>query len=158
MTLHQCLSETYCNHAARSRGAANNLEFKLDDREERDVLHIFCSISVTLPNRSSNEFQLTLHNVPWDEDVEDFVEQLCGQWEEVPMGRILKLPMSIKSAPTIRKLAKAIRKVTGRGKTYDNSNWKWVTRRTAESLERFAAILAEVYRTQRQMRPSTSGG
>ena len=103
------------------------------------------------PGSESNEFQLTLYPIPWDEGVETLAEELGGQWQETPTGRLLKVPMTIRSVPDIRKLVRAIRRVTGRGKRYLDPRWKWSTRRTADSLERFARLLVEWNRNERRM-------
>ena len=78
-------------------------------------------------------------------------EDLGGKWQEIPTGRVLTISMDVKSSPTLRELAKAIRSVTGRGQRYDDSNWKWITRRTADSLERFAQQLRTFRRNARRV-------
>jgi hypothetical protein len=154
MTLQELMIEAYGDRGPyrhdRSKGRR---EFCIDDQNENDVPRAFCNISVTLPDSESNDFRLTLYPVPWDEDVEALVEALGGKWQEIPPGRVLKVPMTIRSVPDIRRLARAIRKVTGRGKRYVTANWKWSTRRTADSLERFARLLVEWNRSGRRMVP-----
>jgi hypothetical protein len=52
-------------------------------------------------------------------------------------------------------LARAIRRVIGRGQRYPDPNWKWICPRTANSLERFARLLA---RANRQPANQTANG
>jgi len=152
MTLQEFLIEIYGDYGPqRHDRSRSRTEFWIDDQNEADIAGAFCNMSVTLQAPESNEFQLTLCPVPWDEDVENLVESLHGQWQRISTGRRLKVPMTVKSVPDMRKLSRAIRRVTGRGKRYDNSNWKWSTRRTADSLERFARLLSEWNRSGRTM-------
>ena len=96
-----------------------------------------------------------LSNIPWNEDVVALATELNGKWSEAASGRSLTLEMDATSAPKIRKLAEAIRKVTGRGRRYDNCNWKWITRRTAASLQRFADSLQQYRHMHRSSRPTS---
>jgi hypothetical protein len=154
MTLQEFLNEIYGHLGTQRRDLSRGRkEFRIDDQNEKDVPGAFCNMRITLRDPESTEFQLTLYPVPWDKDVEILVEELGGQWQDIPTGRVLEVPMTIKSAPDIRRLARAIRRVTGRGKRYVNPNWKWSTRRTADSLERFAGVLSKWNRSGRKMRP-----
>ena len=151
MTLQEFLIEAYGDRGPdRSRGRK---EFWIDDQNENDVPQAFCNITITLLDSESNDFRLTLYPVPWDEDVETLVDALGGKWQDHPPGRLLKVPMTIRSVPDIRRLSRSIRKVTGRGKRYINCNWKWPTRRTADSLDHFARLLSEWNRSGRKMVP-----
>ena len=154
MTLQELMIEAYGDRGPdrhdRSRGRK---EFSIDDQNEKDMPQAFCDITITLPDSESNDFRLTLYPVPWDEDVETLVDALGGEWQDHSTGRLLEVPMTIRSVPDIRRLARAIRKVTGRGKRYVNANWKWSTRRTADSLDRFARLLVEWNRSGRRMVP-----
>ena len=49
----------------------------------------------------------------------------------------------------LRKLAQAFRRIVGRDRTYSNRNWKWVCRRTADSIDRLADRLMEYRRLRR---------
>jgi hypothetical protein len=125
---------------------------KIDDHKEHDVLASFCRIRVTFPGREATEFDLTLQNVPWDELVEEVASELGGEWSEIHTGRCLTLRLTARSDRQIRRLAEAIRKVTGRGKRYDDCNWKWITVRVSDSLKKFAGLLVE-YRRHTHLMP-----
>jgi hypothetical protein len=84
---------------------------------------------------------LTLENIPWDDLVQKVAEELGGEWSELHTGRCLALKMAANGVTKIRKLSEAIRKVTGRGRRYCNSNWKWITGRASHSLDEFADLL-----------------
>jgi hypothetical protein len=128
MILQEFLIEVYGDHGPqRHDRSRSRREFWIDDQNEDDAPGAFCNIKVTLGGPESSEFQLTLYPVPWDKDVETLVDQLGGQWQDIPTGRLLSVAMTIRSVPDIRKLARAIRKVTGRGKRYVDSRWKWST-------------------------------
>lgn len=93
--------------------------------------------SFELPT-GSESFLLILHNSPINPDVETLVTSRDGRILEEPTCRRIELDLTIKDVPYIRKLAKAIKKIVGRGESYSNKNWKWVCLRIAEALERLA--------------------
>ena len=119
-------------------GAPEALPIRIDDQCKSDCYRAFCQIAVTVPRQDQDIFVLTLSNVPWDEHVEARAEELNGCWSRLPYGRRLTLELSARGVSKVRRLAHAIDKVTGRGRTYLDSNWKWMTRRTAGSLDQFA--------------------
>ena len=118
---------------------------RIDDQSKTDVYRSFCCISVTVPERDKDIFVLNLSNVPWNEHVEALVTELNGVWSQLSSGRCFRLEMSVKKISKIRKLAEAIRKVSGRGRRYIDCNWKWMCPRTAASLNQFADQLKEYY-------------
>ena len=103
------------------------------------------------PIENRDAFILTLSNVPWDEHVEALADDVGGKWTGDLTARTLTLSLSITNITAIRKLAEAIRKVAGRGRQYSDRNWKWVTRRTADSLQLFADRLKEYRRMGRAL-------
>lgn len=127
---------------------------RVDDRGQHDTHPDFCEIEVIIPAPESKEFELVLRNVPYDSDVEDLAEELNGRWTGDPPKRTLVLPLHLRSGKDIRRLARTIRKVRGRGKRYDNPQWRWVIDRTEGSLKEFADAL-DKYRRQnaRDWRP-----
>ena len=128
----------------------------IDDRNEYDVLDSFCRILVKFQSQEATEFDLTLQNVPWDELVEQVAEELAGEWSEIRTGRCLTVGLTASSDQQIRRLAEAIRKVTGRGKRYDDCNWKWITVRVSDSLKKFAGLLVEYRRHNPLIRSRTA--
>ncbi len=152
MTLQELLIEIHGDYSPQGHDRSNDRrKFRVDDQNGDDVSEYFCTISISLTEPESDRFRLTLYRVPWDDDVEVLAARLRGEWDDVPTGRVLRIPMTIRSVPDIRMLARAIRKVTGRGKRYVDSNRKWSTRRTADSLDRFARLLSEWNRNGRKM-------
>jgi hypothetical protein len=132
----------------------------IDDRDDYDVCsRSFCHIAVSVPHLDSDTFDLTLTSVPWDKDVENVVREIGGVWSDTVRqdGRNLTISLHYKDATKVRKLARAIRKVTGRGKSYIDSNWKWVARRTSGSLDQFADCLREYARMRRTGQVCSSG-
>ena len=144
------LLQTYDPVRLRPASPPKPITIRIDDQTAEDVHSGFCEMTVTLSNPKSDEFRLTLNNVPWNDDMDVVVEEMGGEWSETEMGRSLTICMDAKSVPAIRKLAKATRKVCGRGQRYADRNWKWITRKTADSLERFAQHLLEWRRSNRR--------
>ena len=122
---------------------------KVDDHEPDDMPLAFCTISVSISDGNSTNFVLTMTNAPCDQEVIDLVDALDGECEEEKFGHAIKIDMTIRDAPKIRRLAKVINKTIGRGKHYLDSKWKWKAPRTARSLEAFAKVLANAYRHAR---------
>ncbi len=144
MTLHDFIRSKYTAPWIDPRSLTGPIH--IDDQNEYDTLEGFCRMSVEFYRPDSNEFSLTITNVPWDELVEKVAGQLGGRWSQLPTGRCLALTMNIKSVVKMRALSEAIRKVTGQGRRYANCNWKWITGRASTSLSEFADLLMN-YRT-----------
>ena len=136
MTLLQFLKQHYCT-------SGDDCSFRVDDRTSADKSPSFCDLITRMNRPKAKAFDLILKNVPWDEHVEAIANAAGGKWTGDWSARTLTLPLTVRSITTIRKLAEAIRKVTGRGRRYPIPNWKWVTRRTADSLQLFADRLKE---------------
>jgi len=147
-TLLQFLSQNY------SPGD-DNLSVRLDDQSDRDKSQSFCTVVARVCQPESDEFELILNRIPWDEHVEARADELGGKWSGTWAARTLTVSLTITSISAIRKLANAIRKVAGRGRRYSDRNWKWVTYRTADSMELFAERLKEYRRMSRRRSAST---
>ena len=89
--------------------------------------------------------------VPYNDNVEELIHELDGEFnlDEDELRLQISIPMTIRHAPQVRRLAKAIRSVVGRGRFYSNSLWIWQAPRAARSLEAFAKVLANAYRHAR---------
>lgn len=92
----------------------------------------FCNIHLKLPDPKCNEFILTLHNVPFDDDVKKLGTERDRIWESTRYGERLHLELSVLQCTAIPTLANAIRNILGKGRRYDAPNWKWIATRTAE--------------------------
>ena len=150
MNLYEYLQDAYEHPVAHQPATAvASRKIRIDDRNGDDVYIGYCDIFVTANGKPADTFFLSLQNVPWNQQLEDLAAGLFGTWQETKLGRTLTLQLNHRSSPDIRDLAQAIRKVTGRGQQYDDRNWKWITRRTASSLDRFARHLREYRRSCR---------
>lgn len=118
---------------------------KIDDRTTGDTSYCFCDIEVT-HSVNTVTLVLTLWRPPLNGEVEAVVRQSGGQSRETPLGTVVTIPIGPKDGPCVRRLAKAIRRVTRRGERYLARDWKWVAPRTADSLKRLAANLDEFRR------------
>ena len=112
----------------------------LDDYNSKDCYQGFCHINAWR-HAQPDTIKLVMHNAPYDPTVLELVEQHHGTIQAGPEGKIITLPLTAKDAPLVRKLAKVIRKITGRGRSYSDRNLKWICPRTAASLERLAKHL-----------------
>jgi len=122
-------------------------EVRVDDRE-RDVAHEFCNIALVV-GEDSTHFTLNLYPAPISAGLYENVESLGGTISVFQLGSSIELELSIKEVTKIRELAKEIRRVVKRGQRYPNPNWKWICRRTANSLDRLASNLVEFRRAKR---------
>jgi hypothetical protein len=144
MTLVEFLGQFYC-----SAGAERS--FRVDDQSSVDKSPNFCNLTVKVSEHDPHSFELVLERVPWDEHVEDVAEECSGEWTAELYGRSLTVCLNVKNITAVRRLAGAIGKVTGRGRRYSIPNWKWVSRRTAASLQILADRLIEFRRMRRQL-------
>jgi hypothetical protein len=90
---------------------------------------------------------MTLENIPTNDEVEEVANELKGEWRENRFGKTLVLALNLKQLAKINILARAIRRVIGRGARYPDPNWKWMAPRTAESLKRFVRKMKEAKRS-----------
>ena len=148
-SLRDYLLDTYEFADLRRRNRAIDVDIKIDDRDGQDVLSSFCTMTVRVPDSSEDTLILSIQHIPLTERSRSLIEGQGGNIREFPDGYRAEITLSVKSVTFIRKLARAIRQTTGRGKRYDHPNWKWICPRTAASLERFATVL-KTYNTERQ--------
>lgn len=130
-----------CHQPATGNGEGHR--FKIDDAVKDDKAHLMCHLSVTVTAPPANTIVLEMYQVPTNAKVEKLVKAHGGQISRVLEQVHIKLVLGMADAPFIRELAQAIRRITGRGQRYTNSNWKWVCPRTADSLDDFARVLKE---------------
>jgi len=114
---------------------------KVDDETKSDVLAGFSSIVASIADTSSSTFTLHLDNLPCNEEVDKIAEELGGTWQETRFGKSLTLNLGMAQISRINHLAKAVRRVVGRGAQYEDRNWKWKAPRAAASLEEFVREL-----------------
>lgn len=123
--------------------------FRVDDQGSQDRHYLFCQIELSL--RQDGLLGLDLSHAPVDQAVRQLVESAGGQIQTGAIGTSLTIILKPSQSAFIRKLAKAIRRLVGRGQTYLDRNWRWICPRTADSLERLAANLDEYRRGSRQV-------
>ena len=96
-------------HLANEYRARNSMcsgrAIRIDDQDGDDQYPHFCTIRVEV-NEAGDGFELSLNNLPWNSDLEDFIDEIAGEWRDTPTGRNLTISLTTKSVPVIRKLAK----------------------------------------------------
>ena len=133
----------------RRRNRAIDVPIEIDDRDGRDVVASFCTMTVRVPDSSEDTLILSIQHIPLTAESRSLIEDEGGNVREFAGGYAAEITLSVKSVTFIRNLARAIRQIVGRGKRYDRPNWKWICPRTAASLERFATVL-KTYNTERK--------
>jgi len=134
---------------------ANTQTLKIDDEGQGDVPSRFCRIYANRTDPNIGAVTLTLENAPSDPDVAGLVANLDGTVTASPLGTSITLGLfGSDDAPSVRRLAEAIKRLTSRRRTrdYTNSDWRWVVPRTVKSLETFAKHLA----AYKEPRPTTT--
>jgi hypothetical protein len=127
--------------------------FKVDDKQPSDTSRHFSEISVAVPDAENGSFLLELFAPPEDDQVRYLILGKGGQ-RTIEGGRVVvRLALTVKDHPWLRKLAKAIgrvvsyRHVRKNRKPYGIRDWKFVAPRTKEALIQLANALRE-YRGQ----------
>ncbi len=145
VTIHSLLAKAYPIQMQPVKSGP--IHIHVDDQTNDDCYPGFCNIYLKMSDPNSSEFILTLSNVPFDDDVKELAAELDGTWESTRSGERLTLELSASQSTATSELAAAIRNVVGKGRRYDDRNWKWIARRTAKSLERLAKLLSKVNRS-----------
>ena len=145
MNLLSFLQTAYGSGMSLQTGSEEVTKIEIDDKSENDRCEAFCRIKVVLPS-GGDDFQLELLRPPWDARVEGLVEEVEGECESTPLGRLLTVDLSVTQVSVIRRLAKEIRQVVGRGRRYDERNWKWICPRTADSIDQLASVIMDYRR------------
>jgi len=120
---------------------------KVDDETDDDVSAGFTSIMAYIVDSNSSTFTLYLENLPNNHEVDQIAEELDGTWQETRFGKSLTLNLGLAQVTKINLLAKAVRRVVGRGARYQDRNWKWKAPRAANSLEEFVRKLKAARRS-----------
>jgi len=123
---------------------------KIDDRDATDVYPYFCSIFVSVPVRTGETLRLTLQHAPSSPEVVELVEELGSTVHPADFGVTITLTLKASQGPAIKRLARAIKAVGGRGRSYDDPNLRWICPRTANSLMKLSRHLA-LYRAERRL-------
>ncbi len=134
------LAKIYPKQARNLTGGP--IHIPVDDRDADDTYPGFCDIHLKMSAPDAATFTLVLDNVPFDDDVKSVAEELEGTWQSTRTGERLTLTLLTSQKADLRRLATAIRKVVGRGKSYLDKNWKWIAPRTAKSVEQFARAIS----------------
>ena len=153
--LREYLARQYSPRPPASAGATTKVQpISIDDRHAGDVYPAFCQIIVTVPDDGDDLFLLEFLHPPHNEEVEELITDKGGRVGQLTAGPCgppvtLRIHVRPKDTPFLRQLARAVRRVTGRGRSYADPNWKWLAPRTAASLERLARHLDEFRRSAR---------
>ena len=150
------LSDAYGGFADR-RFKDRDLDraIKIDDRDATDVYAYFCSIFVAVPDRTGDALKLTLQHAPSGPEVVELVETLGGTVHPADFGATITLNLKASQGPAIRRLAGAIKAIVGRGRSYDDSNLRWICPRTAASLVNLARNLSLYHAECRRKDPKS---
>lgn len=140
--LHSRLAQAYPNQAQSL--VSGPIYIRVDDRDSDDICYSFCDIHLKMSDPWDGKFKLILNNVPFDDEVKSIAAKMNGTWQTTRSGERLTLNFASAELREITRLAKAIRQVVGRGRSYLDSNWKWIAPRTSKSLERLARVLVSV--------------
>jgi hypothetical protein len=132
-----------CGRSGRGMPTGPGASTRIDDRRESDGYPGFCEIHVSAPAPDGSSVLLELSPAPHNAEVCELVERHGGQIRQGSLGATIQLSLTFRDARHVRDLARAIRRVTRRGQRYPDPNWKWICPRTADSLERFARLLAQ---------------
>jgi len=148
-TLRDHLLDAYGGYAdGRIKDRSLDRPIQIDDRGPHDVYPHFCTISARVPDRNGETLILTLQNCPASQDVLELVEKFGGSLHPADFGPTVVLTLKASQGPAIKRLARAIRAIVGRGRTYHDPNLRWICPRTASVLEDLAERLA-LYRLER---------
>ena len=147
------LRESYQDFRGGATSSSSELfPIRIDDRRSTDVSPDFCSLSISIHETPAPHFSLYLKNPPLDDDMRELICDKDGNITGVRPELRVEILLLATEVGFLRDLAKAFRRIVGRGQTYPNANWKWVCRRTANSLDRLADRLTE-YRKLRRHTP-----
>ncbi|REJ91779.1 MAG: hypothetical protein DWQ35_13835 [Planctomycetota bacterium] len=124
--------------------------FQIDDFGPEDRYHLCCHIQLRV--NGDNAFELSLENIPTNRELSELIALRGPNIADGDFGTNISLQLNLADIGFLRDLARVVRRITRRGQRYNNPNWKWVCRRTGESLERLARYL-EAYQRRRPAIP-----
>lgn len=130
--------------------ASGLFKIRIDDRRGSDVSPDFCSLLVVILDSRDFGFTLRLENPPLDAETRVLIGDKEGKIAGSRPELQVEIPLLITDVGYLRKLAQSFRRIVGRGRNYSNRNWKWVCRRTADSIDRLGDRLMEYRRLRRQ--------
>lgn len=83
---------------------------KIDDQMSDDMSHGFCTIEVSIRDGESTDFTLSIDDLPFGDDVEELIHELDREYVsgEDELRHQISIPMTLRCAPKVRQLAKAI--------------------------------------------------
>lgn len=144
------LQEAYQDSRGERLSSASGLStIQIDDRRSTDVNPDFCSLSVAVPGTAVPNFTLHLKNPPLDAETRALIGDKDGKITGSRPELQVEIPLLTRDVGYLRNLAQAFRRIVGRNRIYSNRNWKWVCRRTADSIDRLADRLMDYRRLRR---------
>lgn len=124
----------------RVKDITKDRSFQIDDVGDYDVAGNPCSISVRVTGE--DVFTLSLRdNAPVKGVVEQMLKSRGGTVTRVRHSCHAQVELTASDHRFIDQIAKEIGALVGRGRRYENPNWKWICPRTRDSLRRFSSIL-----------------
>ena len=123
----------------RHRDPSSGQPIRIDDRSSLDRSSLCCGMFVQVTEQE--KLLLSISNMPIDDAVRKCLTRLGAKNSESTTGDHVELPLDLRSTNKLRQLATAVRRVAGRGRRYENRNFKWICPRASASLNRLADIL-----------------
>lgn len=139
-TLVEHLLKSYGGFAGNQhRDPASGQPIRINDRSASDRSSVCCGMFVHITD--PEKLLLSISNLPMDDDVRRCLRRLDVKNAESTTGDHIEIQFDVDSANKIRQLAIAVRRVAGRGRRYENPNFKWICPRAKASLNRLADFL-----------------
>jgi hypothetical protein len=132
--LSRFLVDAYSGGSGRATEGTAEVAVKIEDQTAGD--RGLCRLIATVVGPDTSNLQLT--NCPMTDELRAFARSCTGLAADTGIDNAIQLRLSVKQVGVIRKLASIIRRTVGRGRRYQDPNWKWICPRTADSLEQFA--------------------
>lgn len=110
--------------------------YRIDDQGPDDHYGGFWRMHLSLSG--PEQFSLSLVYLPLVDEIIELLESRGAEFKDYRGINTAKVMLTTKDVAFIRKLAKAVRRLVGRGQRYSDRNWKWQCPRAANSLEEFA--------------------
>ena len=139
MALYVFLAHKYLENGAVTKQTKNRRPIAIHDHGH--ARQHACEIWLEPIRDNNDQVSLQLVNPPTDEDIELLV---CGQGGSVRNqfgSPCIRLTIGIQDSASVIRLAKSIRALIGRGRTYSNRNWRWVCPMTSDALTSLAGHL-----------------
>lgn len=124
----------------RIKDLKKSSRFKIDDFGQQDTSERFCHIFVDVIDNTTNFVLCLANNAPISPEIEELISSNGGELTQAIRNHIY-IQLTPRDHEFVKLFASEIRKLVSPDREYEDSNWKWLCPRTAESLRRFAKVL-----------------